>query len=302
MVSQSKKAFEARDVELARDLVRQDDVVDDLNKECFRIAVEVGGDKDMREWALTMMLRRPRARAHRRQRRRHRRAGGLRRHRACSASSRTPRTPARPGCRTVGQARAGDLRGEGAQRARDESRRRGPAAGAPRAAAALPCACPSSGASAIPGDVAPAERQVQVEAQRVELRAGRRRRDARRGCRGGGRARPGRAPARSARRCRCGASEATTLSVPDVEAEADRRRADPLRHRAQHARRVGERVGAWEDRCEVLEGDRHPEALGAPRDRGERARLCEQRVLACRARRGSWPRGRRRARAPASAA
>ena len=56
MISQSKKAFEARDVELARDLVRQDDLVDDLNKECFQIAVEVGDDKDTREWAMTMML------------------------------------------------------------------------------------------------------------------------------------------------------------------------------------------------------------------------------------------------------
>ena len=56
MVSQSKKAFEARDVNLARDLVRQDDLVDDLNKEVFRLAVEVGEDKDVREWAMTMML------------------------------------------------------------------------------------------------------------------------------------------------------------------------------------------------------------------------------------------------------
>ena len=56
MVSQAKKAFEARDIELARDLVRQDDLVDDLNKECFQIAVEVGEDKDIREWAMTMML------------------------------------------------------------------------------------------------------------------------------------------------------------------------------------------------------------------------------------------------------
>jgi phosphate transport system protein len=55
-VSQSKKAFAARDVELARDLVRQDDVVDALNKECFQIAVEVGDDHDTREWAMTMML------------------------------------------------------------------------------------------------------------------------------------------------------------------------------------------------------------------------------------------------------
>jgi phosphate transport system protein len=56
MVSQAKKAFEAKDIQLARDLVRQDDVVDDLNKECFALAVEVGEQKDVREWAMTMML------------------------------------------------------------------------------------------------------------------------------------------------------------------------------------------------------------------------------------------------------
>ena len=56
MVSQSKKAFEGRDVELARDLVRQDDLIDNLNKECFQIAVQVGDDPDTREWAMTMML------------------------------------------------------------------------------------------------------------------------------------------------------------------------------------------------------------------------------------------------------
>jgi phosphate transport system protein len=56
MVSQAKKAFEARDVDLARDLVRQDDLVDDLNKEVFQLAVEVGDEKDVREWAMTMML------------------------------------------------------------------------------------------------------------------------------------------------------------------------------------------------------------------------------------------------------
>jgi phosphate transport system protein len=56
MSSQAKKAFLARDVELARDLVRQDDLIDNLNKECFAIAVEVGDEKDVREWAMTMML------------------------------------------------------------------------------------------------------------------------------------------------------------------------------------------------------------------------------------------------------
>jgi phosphate transport system protein len=56
MVSQAKKAFEGRDVDLARDLVRQDDLIDNLNKECFQIAVQVGEDHDTREWAMTMML------------------------------------------------------------------------------------------------------------------------------------------------------------------------------------------------------------------------------------------------------
>ena len=56
MLSQAKKAFEGRDVELARDLVRQDDLIDNLNKECFQIAVQVGEDHDTREWAMTMML------------------------------------------------------------------------------------------------------------------------------------------------------------------------------------------------------------------------------------------------------
>jgi phosphate transport system protein len=56
MLSQAKKAFEGRDVELARDLVRQDDLIDNLNKECFQIAVQVGEDTDTREWAMTMML------------------------------------------------------------------------------------------------------------------------------------------------------------------------------------------------------------------------------------------------------
>ncbi len=54
--NQAKRAFEDRDVELARDLVRQDDVVDNLNRECFRLALEIGDDADRREWAMTMLL------------------------------------------------------------------------------------------------------------------------------------------------------------------------------------------------------------------------------------------------------
>jgi phosphate transport system protein len=55
-ISQARRAFETREVEMARDLVRQDDVVDNLNKEIFRIALEIGDDHDRREWAMTMIL------------------------------------------------------------------------------------------------------------------------------------------------------------------------------------------------------------------------------------------------------
>jgi phosphate transport system protein len=56
LISQAKRAFEGRDIELAQDLVRQDDVVDNLNRECFRLALEIGDDADRREWAMTMLL------------------------------------------------------------------------------------------------------------------------------------------------------------------------------------------------------------------------------------------------------
>jgi phosphate transport system protein len=56
LMLQAKRAFAERDVGLARDLVRQDDVVDDLNRECFDLALEIGDDPDRREWAMTMLL------------------------------------------------------------------------------------------------------------------------------------------------------------------------------------------------------------------------------------------------------
>jgi phosphate transport system protein len=56
LISQAKRSFEGRDIELARDLVRQDDAVDNLNRECFRLALEIGDDADRREWAMTMLL------------------------------------------------------------------------------------------------------------------------------------------------------------------------------------------------------------------------------------------------------
>jgi phosphate transport system protein len=55
-VSQAKIAFSKRDVPLAEDLVRQDDAIDALNRECFRLALEIGDDPDAREWAMHMML------------------------------------------------------------------------------------------------------------------------------------------------------------------------------------------------------------------------------------------------------
>ncbi len=56
LISQAKRAFEDRNIEMAQDLVRQDDVVDNLNRECFGLALEIGDDPDRREWAMTMLL------------------------------------------------------------------------------------------------------------------------------------------------------------------------------------------------------------------------------------------------------
>ena len=55
-VAQAKQAFLLRDIDLAQDLVRQDEAVNKLNRECFQRAVETGDDVDAREWAMTMML------------------------------------------------------------------------------------------------------------------------------------------------------------------------------------------------------------------------------------------------------
>lgn len=56
IVQQCKLAFERRDVDLAQDLVRQDDAIDDLNRACFQRALDVGDDADRREWAMHMMI------------------------------------------------------------------------------------------------------------------------------------------------------------------------------------------------------------------------------------------------------
>jgi phosphate transport system protein len=55
-VVQCKQAFERRDVNLAQDLVRQDDKIDRLNKDVFHLALEIGDDPDTREWAMHMTL------------------------------------------------------------------------------------------------------------------------------------------------------------------------------------------------------------------------------------------------------
>jgi phosphate transport system protein len=55
-VVQAKQCFARRDVALAEDLVRQDDCLNKLNREVFRLAIEIGEDPDTREWAMHMML------------------------------------------------------------------------------------------------------------------------------------------------------------------------------------------------------------------------------------------------------
>jgi phosphate transport system protein len=53
---QARQAFADRDVVLARSLAEQDLEVDRLNREVFRLAVRVGEDPLLREWAMTMTL------------------------------------------------------------------------------------------------------------------------------------------------------------------------------------------------------------------------------------------------------
>jgi len=55
-VQQAKQAFALRDVALAEDLVRQDERINRLNRDAFKLAVQIGTDEDTREWAMHMML------------------------------------------------------------------------------------------------------------------------------------------------------------------------------------------------------------------------------------------------------
>lgn len=55
-VLQSKAAFAGRDVEMAWDLVRADREVNKLNREIFQLAIAVGDDPEVREWATHMVM------------------------------------------------------------------------------------------------------------------------------------------------------------------------------------------------------------------------------------------------------
>lgn len=53
-VVQCRRAFADRNVALAEDLVHRDREVNRLNREIFRLAIELGDDEDTREWAMIM--------------------------------------------------------------------------------------------------------------------------------------------------------------------------------------------------------------------------------------------------------
>jgi phosphate transport system protein len=56
-IRQAQIAFSERNLELAEDLVKQDDAIDQLNRDVFNAAVEIGGsDLETREWAAHVML------------------------------------------------------------------------------------------------------------------------------------------------------------------------------------------------------------------------------------------------------
>ena len=55
-IRQSAVAFKQRNMNLAENLVSQDDVIDRLNRQIFREAVEIGSDEHAREWGAHVML------------------------------------------------------------------------------------------------------------------------------------------------------------------------------------------------------------------------------------------------------
>jgi phosphate transport system protein len=55
-IMQAKETFVSRNVKLAEDLALQDTEVDQLNRQVFRRAVDIGDDVELREWAMFMVL------------------------------------------------------------------------------------------------------------------------------------------------------------------------------------------------------------------------------------------------------
>jgi phosphate transport system protein len=55
-IRQANVAFKQRNLNLAENLVSQDDVIDRLNRQVFREAVEIGSDERAREWGAHVML------------------------------------------------------------------------------------------------------------------------------------------------------------------------------------------------------------------------------------------------------
>jgi phosphate transport system protein len=53
---QARAAFAGRDVALAEDLATQDREINRLNREVFRLAIDIGEDVDTREWAMHMTM------------------------------------------------------------------------------------------------------------------------------------------------------------------------------------------------------------------------------------------------------
>jgi phosphate transport system protein len=55
-VREAREAFRTRHVSMAQDLVRQDALVNQLNRRIFQRAVDVGDEPELREWAMFMIL------------------------------------------------------------------------------------------------------------------------------------------------------------------------------------------------------------------------------------------------------
>lgn len=55
-IEQAKRALENQDAKLSENLVIEDDILDQLNRDIFRRAIEIGTDEDRREWAILMVL------------------------------------------------------------------------------------------------------------------------------------------------------------------------------------------------------------------------------------------------------